>query len=194
MAGSDGNEIRHLIVRERLPETLVSGRNSGSLPSRCLQDEASHYVVYDELTYLVPRQERFLTVRDVQGTMATLTDLLLARRNCVSPFAIILHNVVPADFTVNGSKAVAGCWCLIQSRHLGAKHEYDMKTSPRLLYRAKLVKARWKLLLLKPIYMYDLLTAVPPSSTSYVGRLEPISENLSIRRLPGTIKRQNGQS
>ena len=85
--------------------------------------------------------------------------------------AMIIHNVVPADITINATKAVADSWCLIQSRHLGEEHEYEMKTPARLLYRVELVEGQWKLLSLRPIYMYDLITAVPPAPPPSFGDL-----------------------
>jgi hypothetical protein len=73
----------------------------------------------------------------------------------------IIHQVVPAEYKINGCKAVVDCWCFINTRLPIHGHDYELKTSLRLLYRCEKFENQWKLLTLEPIYIHDLLAPVP---------------------------------
>ncbi|KAL2784549.1 hypothetical protein BJX66DRAFT_343908 [Aspergillus keveii] len=75
----------------------------------------------------------------------------------------IIHHVVPAEYKINGCKAVVDCWCFINARLPIHGHDYELKTSLRLLYRCEKFENQWKLLTLEPIYIHDLLAPVPPA-------------------------------
>ncbi|KAL2783000.1 hypothetical protein BJX66DRAFT_345343 [Aspergillus keveii] len=89
----------------------------------------------------------------------------------------VIHQVVPAEFEIKGWKAVADCWCFITARLEMNQHDYELKTSLRLLYRCEKVKGEWKLISLEPIYIHDLLAPVPPAPSLELPCLEGLRKS-----------------
>lgn len=107
---------------------------------------------------------------DIDGFVA-------ASETMYSPTVALIHQLIPGQIQVRGSKALADSWCIIQTRH--ANHaedpEFDLITWLRIFSRCEKVKdsGEWKMLTLEPIYMRDLITPVPP------GPMPDFGDNLS---------------
>ncbi len=83
----------------------------------------------------------------------------------------IVHQIIPTEIDVRGTKALAESWCIIDTRIDRDGPEYDMKTYLRFFNQCEKVEGKWKLLTLEPIYVRDIITPVPPAPVLDFGDL-----------------------
>ena len=94
-----------------------------------------------------------------------------ASEKLYSPTVSILHQIMPAEIDVRGSKALAQSWCIIDTRFDHEGGQLDAKTYVRLFNQCEKVDGAWKLLTLEIIYLRDLITPVYPAKEPDFGDL-----------------------
>lgn len=96
---------------------------------------------------------------DIDGFVA-------ASKNLHSSAVAIIHQLIPGQIQIRGSKALVDSWCIIETRNTNPEEhlEYDMTTWLRIFSQCEKMNdtREWKMLTLEPIYMRDLIMPVPP--------------------------------
>ena len=94
-----------------------------------------------------------------------------ASEKLYSPTVSIMHQIMPTEIDIRGSKALAQSWCIIDTRFELDTGEYDAKTYVRLFNQCEKIDGRWKLLTLEIIYLRDSITPVYPAKEPDYGDL-----------------------
>jgi hypothetical protein len=169
----DECEIRSLLARERF------ARDTGQFQTlrESFHPDASktmvHIMWYVFSLTTLSRRHRYSEVLanlynrydgDIDGFVS-------ASKKLYSPTVSIMHQIMPTDIDVRGSKALAQSWCIIDTRFERSGSEYDAKTYVRLFNQCEKVDGRWKLLTLEAIYLRDSITPVYPAKEPDYGDL-----------------------
>ena len=113
--------------------------------------------------------------RPVNGTLTRydgeIDGFVSASEKLYSPTVSIMHQIMPAEVDVRGSKALAQSWCIIDTRFDHDEGQLDAKTYVQLFNQCEKVDGRWKLLTLEIIYLRDLITPVYPAKEPDFGDL-----------------------
>ena len=94
-----------------------------------------------------------------------------ASEKLYSPTVSIMHQIMPTEIDVRGTKALSLSWCIIDTRFEHNGGECDAKTYVQLINQCEKVDGAWKLLTLEIIYLRDLITPVYPAKEPDFGDL-----------------------
>ena len=79
----------------------------------------------------------------------------------------LIHNLVPGEITVRGSKALSISTCQIVVRHEHEETEFDISSWIRLVSKLERVEvddcAEWRMLSLEAVYLRDSIALTGPS-------------------------------